>query len=1815
LRKEIIDFFGNKVFEPFTSLFDKDRRRKSPEKQGKKPNNHYVRPHRKLIPEKVYFGYSNIDPTSYSYLIARLAVSRGNFTYQVPGRANTNPTYGGLNGDEHFFGIFNSTTLDSALQVDLTGQPSGVYDFTVTQSLGNFSPGWPGFSHSGNTGTGRLVLVNLTTSPFGSGVGLAGWQQLVPNPDGSLLLIDGDGSQLLFMPPTDSGPFVSPAGDFTKLEPQPDGTFRRTFPDQTVVAFNAQNLLASVTDRNGRVTRYVYDTQIPDRLVQIIDPVGLATTFTYTGSKVTKITDPADRDTLLEYDAVDGSGVPLPNANLKRVVNPDQSARSWQYDSRHHQIQATDEVGNSGRDYYDAFGRAYQAVRKDGSTVQIAPVEVHNLYRRAETTSLRVPTPGALPAAPSADATEEGIDALYADGNGAVVRYRVNRAGQLVREEDVMGTRLTIEYDAQNMPRTVGNASDSVHLTYDGRGNPILMSDALAGPFQGQVDTPLGFGSYFKTAADVNGDGLADLILLEGGGVTPVILLGVGNGSFIRANSLPVTCFNLALGFLDGDNRPDLVVGTNSGVKLLLNQGNGNFAAPQPLPGSTAVSYAFVVEDFDGDGRGDVAAVDFDTKLLRVWLGHGDGTFAAPVPAVIGPAVELSPYYLTTADVNNDGVPDLVSGFEPLGVLLGHRNPATGLGDGTFLPPTFLEYGVFGEVTGDGIVDLVTQFGVRPGRGDGMFDAVAHPQSLLVDALADLDGDGRLDVVGSDPHRGIAIAANLGGYFTSAVDIPFNNFSSFAAVADLDGDTHPDLLANTLVDFTYQIAARISNATGIVNTEGTASPRAYTFDPTFNQLASQTDDLGHQTLYQIDPANGNTLAQTMVVGQLDSPANGEMNDMVTTFTYTTGQENPQQPPGLIATKTDTLHRVTHVLYDALGRTTEITYAEGTLDEATQHFEYDTAGNQTAFIDENGQRTDYVYDSMNRLLRQLDPEPDGPGPLGRPTTVYTYYADGRVKTVTDPAGRVTMNTYDALGRLYDQTGPDPDPTDDQPAPVTQYRYDPAGNLHLVTDPLGYTTTLDYDTRNRLTDEIDAEGHRTHREYYSDDNLRSVTDPGGNLTQFEYDPRGRVMTITDPLGKTIQKTYNALQLTDTVDRLGRHIHFDYDDLGMLTTETWFAAGDDSTVNVIHYTYDMVGNQLSVSDNFSSLTYTYDNRDRVRTVDNAGTPGGVPQVLLRYTPDPVGHFTSVVDTINGQPGGRNDYTYDPLNRVTWLTQTGTGVSPKLVQFSYNQVGQVATIARYADLTGTQLVARSTYDYDGAGRHVSLVHASSTATLASYTFGYDAVGHITHRTDLDGVANFTYDKTGQLKSVTNTIPHDPSRTYIWDANGNPTGGGLTIGPSNRLLADTNFTYTYDDEGNLRTRTDRATGTVRTFEWDYYNQLVKVTDRNASGTPTQVVRYVYDALGRRIAKAVDATPLDPIDAVVTHFVYDRSDVLLEFLDDDGSGPHAPLISMRYLDGPAIDQVLAQENYLEPEPSLRVLWLLPDQLGSTRDLVDNMGVVRNHIIYDPFGRVLFQSNPAVTTRYLFTGREFDRETGLYYYRARYYDPATGRFLSEDPERFNGGDLSWYRYVKNDPLRGRDPSGREDALTEMNKLVQKAIMLYRLAKDTPYYNTILNTVQGVTQIAEQAHSLVSAAQVNRSPDYPSLQQSAETIDYLVLEIQRIEYSVRKSSKTAPINICLGESTRNPLVDVLLFFFFCAGREHNGHHSSVEWLFLIALGLLAANHYLQGHRRRRRCKDQTDSSEEDPDEEPLTEPRDQAVRLRPPGFSLPPGRVAP
>jgi len=128
--------------------------------------------------------------------------------------------------------------------------------------------------------------------------------------------------------------------------------------------------------------------------------------------------------------------------------------------------------------------------------------------------------------------------------------------------------------------------------------------------------------------------------------------------------------------------------------------------------------------------------------------------------------------------------------------------------------------------------------------------------------------------------------------------------------------------------------------------------------------------------------------------------------------------------------------------------------------------------------------------------------------------------------------------------------------------------------------------------------------------------------------------------------------------------------------------------------------------------------------------------------------------------------------------------------------------------------------------------------------------------------------------------------------------------------------------------------------------------------------------------------------------------------------------------GPAIDMNVAIEEMNSNGTSAGVLWALADHQGTVRDVIDDSGVVQNHIKYNAFGDIESQSDDTVDYRFSYTGREFDSETDLYYYRARYYDADNGRFISEDPKSFDAGDANLYRYVGNNPANGVDPSGME-----------------------------------------------------------------------------------------------------------------------------------------------------------------------------------------------
>jgi RHS repeat-associated protein len=311
--------------------------------------------------------------------------------------------------------------------------------------------------------------------------------------------------------------------------------------------------------------------------------------------------------------------------------------------------------------------------------------------------------------------------------------------------------------------------------------------------------------------------------------------------------------------------------------------------------------------------------------------------------------------------------------------------------------------------------------------------------------------------------------------------------------------------------------------------------------------------------------------------------------------------------------------------------------------------------------------------------------------------------------------------------------------------------------------------------------------------------------------------------------------------------------------------------------------------------------------------------------------------------------------------------------VTYGYDSAGRLQTITQGSEVF--------TYGYDALSRRASLQRPNGVTT----TYNYDEVSRLTHltHTNAQSVAleNYQYSYTAddEIATITSlaSAPLLPQSKTINAADA-----------ANRITQFGTASLVFDNQGQTTSKTD-GTGTSN-YQWDARGRLTQVTLPNS-----QTVSYSYDALGRRASRTAGGA--------TTNFLYDGMDVVL---DRTGSS------SVDYLNGTGVDEKLRQISSGGGN-----LYSLRDHLGSTVALTDSIGSVLEREQYEAFGA----SAGSALTRYGYTGRELDSATGLMYYRARWYDPQQGRFLSEDPIGMLGG-LNLYGYVANNPLSLVDPMG-------------------------------------------------------------------------------------------------------------------------------------------------------------------------------------------------
>jgi RHS repeat-associated protein len=643
------------------------------------------------------------------------------------------------------------------------------------------------------------------------------------------------------------------------------------------------------------------------------------------------------------------------------------------------------------------------------------------------------------------------------------------------------------------------------------------------------------------------------------------------------------------------------------------------------------------------------------------------------------------------------------------------------------------------------------------------------------------------------------------------------------------------------------------------------------------------------------------------------------------------------------------------------------------------FAYDTKGELTQITDPLNHLTTLAYYPTGLIQTITDTQSN--------ITSYEYDSRGNRTAVVDAQSNRTTFTYDSGNRLTKVTYPD--------TTFVTFAYDTRGRRTSVTDQNGKVTSYAYDDADRLTSVTDAALNVTTYAYDLENNLTSITDAAVHTTSFVYDAFGRVTQTAFPSTLTENYAYDAVgNLTSKVDRKNQTILYVYDALNRLSHKGY----PDATG--VDYVYDLAAKVKQVTDPTGSYGFAYDNMGRLigTTTQYSFLPGTpAPTFSNSYTYDSASNRTG----FTSPDSSTNTYAYDTLGRLSTLTNSLAGQ----FGFSYDSLSRRTALNRPNGVN-------TSYSYDSLSRLLNVLHKAGTVTVDGAGYSYDNAGTRTAKTNyLNSITeNYTYDPIYQLTQVAQGAT--TTESYSYDAVGNRLSSqGMSpyaYNSSNELTSTPSATFTYDSNGNMLTKAN-SSGTT-TYNWGFENRLTSVVLPGSAGTVT----FKYDPFGRRIQKSSSSA--------TTNYLYDGSNSVAE-VNAAGS------LLASYAQGAGVDDPLAElrngtAGYYEQ-----------DGLGSVTSVVGGTGTLLNSDVYDSFGNIS-ASTGSFGNPFRYTGRDSDSETGLRYYRARYYDPSVGRFLSEDLISFEGG-INFYAYVGNNPTNSTDPFGLCDPSQDIKKCLEKA----------------------------------------------------------------------------------------------------------------------------------------------------------------------------------
>lgn len=855
-------------------------------------------------------------------------------------------------------------------------------------------------------------------------------------------------------------------------------------------------------------------------------------------------------------------------------------------------------------------------------------------------------------------------------------------------------------------------------------------------------------------------------------------------------------------------------------------------------------------------------------------------------------------------------------------------------------------------------------------------------------------------------------------------EMTYDQYGNLETVTDpLDNET----------SFTYDIVGRL-----LTKTDAREAVWTYTYDNEGNVLT------------ETDPLN-NTITKTYdAVNNLLSIQN--QRGYITTFTY---DENDRQVQIV-----DPLNNITTITYDANGNKTSVTDGNNHTtyysydvrnrliqvidpDNYNESYTLDGNGNILSKTDKRDKTTTYEYDELNRLIRITDPlngiteyqyDPLGnkiseKDPLNH-TTSYTYDEISQLMTVTDPLNNLTQYTYDLAGNKVTMT--------DARNKTWSYTYDDANRLIGTTDPSNAYTQIQYDVVGNVTSQIDANNHTTQYTYDLNSRLLTETNPLNKQTSYTYDNAGNRLTMTNADNQTWSYEYDQLnRLTRTTDPLGKYTQNGYDALGNVTSKTdpksnttlytyngrgLIATVTDALNNITSYQYDGNGNLIMVTDAKNNIrTYEYDDLNRQITETVSGR-------IIAKTYDLAGNMITKTKADNSII----TYAYDYNNRLTNISYPDS----TSVIYQYNQIGLRTSMTdkegissyTYDDLGRLETVTRNsmtvTYNYDDVGNLTGITYPDNTQV----TYAYNNADLLASATEGPNTLGITYDNVN--RRIGETMPNTVAVTYQYDNSGR-----LTL--LDHVLNGTSLAkslYTLDDNGNRTSKTDENNA-VTEYTYDYLNQLTQV---NYPGGKN--VEYTYDQVGNRtsIDGMVDSNDrlTQSIDGEKTiNYTYDGDGNLIgktitngaitdtyEYFYDYSAG--LPRLLVEKKNGTEVYNYIYAGRLYARKGSSGTVYYHQDGLGSTLAITDQSGNILNKYQYDVYGtpEVIQET---VTNCILFTGEMYDDGSGLYYLRARYYNPTIGRFMTPDSyfgELDNPLSQNLYIYCQNNPVNFVDPSG-------------------------------------------------------------------------------------------------------------------------------------------------------------------------------------------------